>query len=161
MGAMMTRDHVHDAADIHRHEELDHVLVRRELLLEREELVLLVDLLPQLQLRDVGLQEDVHLGARLIDALLDGEGHMLHQLGKLQLLLVPDTDVPELAGECEHPEQFDLRQLGLQQLVVGVHGVAGDVVVGQDPPELRGLEVARLPVVLDEVGLLALLGGGV
>lgn len=38
-------------------------------------------------------------------------------------------DVPELRGEGEHSEELDLTQRGLQQLVVGLDTVMGDVEV--------------------------------
>ena len=52
------------------------------------------------------------LGALLPDVLLDGDGHMLYQLEQLQ----PYADTFGLAGAREHPENFKLRQCGLQQL---------------------------------------------
>jgi len=42
----------------------------------------------QPQLRNVRLQQHIHLGARLLDALLDRDGHPLQQLGQLQLLFL-------------------------------------------------------------------------
>lgn len=38
----------------------------------------------ELELRDVGLEEDVDLGRRVVDRLLDGDRHALEELGELE-----------------------------------------------------------------------------
>ena len=70
---------------------------------------------------------------------LDGHRDALHQFGELQLLLLADADVAELAGEAEHAEQLDLGEGRLQQLVVGLHRLVGQVEVAGDPAQLRHL----------------------
>ena len=45
----------------------------------------------------------------------------------------------ELGGQREDPEELDLAQRRLQQLVVGGHRLVGDVVVARDPTQLRAL----------------------
>ena len=64
-------------------------------------------------------------------------------------------DVPELPRQAE---QLYLGESGLEELVVGVHGLIGAVVVGGDPAQLGGLEVPTLPVVLPQLALLELHG---
>lgn len=47
-----------------------------------------------------------------------------------------NSDVLELRGQWEHPEKFNLTQGGLEQLVVGLHGLVGDVVVAGNAAQL-------------------------
>ena len=45
-------------------------------------------------------------------------------------------DVPELGGQGEDAEELDLAERGLQQLVVGLDGVVGDVEVAGDAAQV-------------------------
>ena len=89
LGVAANHEHVDDEADIHRHKELDCVLVCREHLLEQENTCggrhAQSPRLPKGSRRPrcacqsclasaVGLQEDIHLGARLLDTFIDGGG---------------------------------------------------------------------------------------
>ena len=49
---------------------------------------------------------------------------------------LPDVDVLELRGEGEDSEQLYLTEGGLQHLVVGGHGLVGQVVVRGDATQL-------------------------
>ena len=46
------------------------------------------------------LQQHVDLGSGLVQRLLDGDGHALHQLGQLQLLLLPAGETGSEGGGC-------------------------------------------------------------
>ena len=102
------------------------------------------------QVRDVGLQQRVHLGRRLVHALLDGDRHARRELRELELLLRADVHVAELAREREEAEELDVREVRLEVLVVRRHRLRRDVVVRGDAAERRRAERARAPVVGDE-----------
>ena len=70
----------------------------------------------QLQLRDVRLEQDVHLGRGFVDRFLDGDRHSLHKLVQFKLLLFTNADVTEFSGQGKYSEQFNLAQVGFQQL---------------------------------------------
>jgi len=79
----------------------------------------------ELDLRDVGLQQHVGLGRRLVDALLDGDGNALDEARQLLLLLLAHRDVGEVLGEGEEPQQLKLQELArgavlLQRVAEGV-----------------------------------------
>ena len=61
-----------------------------------------------------------------------------------------------VAGAPEQAQQLDVAHRRPQVLVEGGKGVVGDVVVGGDAPQIRGLKVASPPVVLDQVVLVQL-----
>lgn len=66
-------------------------------------------------------------------------GHALHlplQHQGCQAPYLPHSDVPELGGQGEHPKELDFTEGGFQELVVGLHGLVGDVVVAGDAAEL-------------------------
>ncbi|KJR89206.1 uncharacterized protein SPSK_05806 [Sporothrix schenckii 1099-18] len=105
------------------------------------------------QARDVGLQQHVDLGVRLLDALLDGDGHAAQQLGQLQLLFLAHGNVLELAAQRKDAEHLNGRDGRLDQVVVRLHGAVRDVVVRRNAAQLRGLQPARLLVVLGQAGL--------
>ena len=50
-----------------------------------------------------------------------------------------DTDVLELRGERKHSKQLYLAEGGLEQLVIGLHGLAGQVVVAGNAPQVGHL----------------------
>lgn len=64
-------------------------------------------------------------------------------LSRFQDPYLSHGDVLELGGQGENPEQFDLAQGGLEQLVVGLNGVIGDIVVAGDAAQLRDLRATR------------------
>ena len=77
----------------------------------------------ELDLRDVGLQQHVGLGRRLVDALLDGDGNALDKARQLLFLLLAHRDVGEILGWGAEPQQ-----LGLQDLARGAtRGIRGHV----------------------------------
>lgn len=51
-----------------------------------------------------------------------------------------DINVSELRGQREHPEELDLTQCGLQQLVVGHYGLVGDVKMACDAAQVCHLQ---------------------
>ena len=59
----------------------------------------------ELEARDVGLQQDVGLGRRLVDVLLDRDGHALDEARELLLLLLAHGDVGEVGRQREEAEQ--------------------------------------------------------
>lgn len=48
-------------------------------------------------------------------------------------------DVLELGGQREHAEEFNLTQGGLEQLIVSLYGLVGDVVVAGNAAQLGHL----------------------
>lgn len=52
-------------------------------------------------------------------------------------------DVPELWGQWEHSEEFDLAERRFQQLVVGLDWVVGDVEVTGNAAQVCNLWVKR------------------
>jgi len=96
----------------------------------------------ELQLRYVGLEQDIDLGAGLLDALLHRDRHPLEQLAQLQLLLFADCQVAELVGEGEDAEELDLAEGGLHEHVVDRHGLVGAVVVGSNAAQFGRLQHA-------------------
>lgn len=115
----------------------------------------------ELELADVGLQEDVDLGRRLLHALLDGDGHALDEAPQLLLLLRPHDDVAELRGEGEEAQQLDVAHRRLEVLVVRRDGRVADVVVRRDAAERRALEAPRALVVAHEAVLVEERSGAV
>mmetsp|Transcript_89753 Transcript_89753/g.214515 ORF Transcript_89753/g.214515 Transcript_89753/m.214515 type:complete len:260 (-) Transcript_89753:2928-3707(-) len=107
----------------------------------------------QLQLGNVGLQQDIHLGRRLVRAALHWHGHSLHQLLHLHLLFLSYRDVLELMREREEPQKLDVRHHGPQVVVVGGNGRVLNVVVAGHPAQRCHLHLPSALVVLDEVVL--------
>jgi hypothetical protein len=62
------------------------------------------------QAADVRLEQHVHLGGWLVDALLDRDGHALDELEQLDLLLLAHRHVRKLLGEREQPEDLGGRE---------------------------------------------------
>lgn len=87
----------------------------------------------------------IYLSTRLLDALLDGNGHSFEQLHQLQFLLFSHCDVSELGWQREHPEQLNLTQRWLQQLVIRSHCLMGDVVMTGYTTQLSNLKINQWP----------------
>lgn len=56
---------------------------------------------------------------------------------------LPHGDVLELRGQGEDPEKLNFTQGGLQELVVGLHRLVGDVVVAGNAAQLSHLGGGR------------------
>ena len=115
----------------------------------------------QLEARDVGLQQDVDLGRRLVQGLLDGDGHPLQQAGQLHLLLLPHRHVLELLRHGKQAAELNLPVVGLHVAVERRHGAVGHVVVARDAPQVGDGQRAAAAVVAEEASLVELQGGGV
>mmetsp|Transcript_117329 Transcript_117329/g.373812 ORF Transcript_117329/g.373812 Transcript_117329/m.373812 type:complete len:986 (+) Transcript_117329:1016-3973(+) len=107
----------------------------------------------QLELRDVRLQQHVHLGGRLVNASLDRNRHALHQLRHLDLLFLTHRDVLELVGQREETQQLDVGHHRLQVVVEGGDRGVLDVVVARNATQGRDLHLACALIVLDQVVL--------
>ena len=110
----------------------------------------------ELEGRDVCLEQGVDFSVGLVDALFDGDGHALHEGLQLQLLFLAHTHKLEFAGAGEDAQQLNLRQGGLEQVVVHADGAKVAVVVAGDAAKVRHLEATCLAIVLDQVVLVKL-----
>mmetsp|Transcript_113777 Transcript_113777/g.326945 ORF Transcript_113777/g.326945 Transcript_113777/m.326945 type:complete len:596 (+) Transcript_113777:2084-3871(+) len=130
-------DGPHDAARGLLH--VDHVRQQREAV--------------ELELGNVGLQQDVDFGRRLVRASLHRHGHALDELGHLHLFLLTHRDVLELVGQREQTEQLDVRHHGAQMVVERCDRRVPDVVMAGHATQCSDLHLTRALVVLDQIVL--------
>mmetsp|Transcript_5726 Transcript_5726/g.16984 ORF Transcript_5726/g.16984 Transcript_5726/m.16984 type:complete len:224 (-) Transcript_5726:3211-3882(-) len=103
--------------------------------------------------RDVGLQQDVHLGGWLVRAFLHRDWDLACQLGQFQLLLFSDCDVCELSTQAEQSENLDVRHRGPHVAIVHCHGGMGDVELTRNSSERSGMDHATSTIVPDQMTL--------